>query len=80
MMMLEKCARAVCPYKEHPCPGSACGCCVRQAKAVLEAIREPDEGMREAAILAIVPMYVGDPPIYESVWQAMIDRILEGGE
>jgi hypothetical protein len=48
-------------------------CHVKDARAVLEALREPDEGMLKVAYLADE----NELTAYDS-WQAMIDQALKG--
>ncbi len=94
MTMLEKCARAVCPYKKRPCPGGACFGCESAAKVVIQTLLEPSEGMLSAAgksegarrvngLLQIATAHGArlnpdDPPPLKSMWQAMLNHVLEG--
>lgn len=46
------------------------------ARATIEAMREPTESMRIAAITTPLPAGAGDAPLYEKIWRAMIDAAL----
>lgn len=48
----------------------------RQARTVLSALREPDEGMIEAGWVAFDD--VDEVPSMRTVWQAMIGKALKG--
>ena len=87
--MLERAAAAVELHIESHCPSCQVqlpGDPVDIARAVLQAIREPDEAMVEAAVHADIPggryaddtftesiIFEDDAPV---IWQAMIDAAL----
>ena len=48
----------------------------RLAQAAIEAMREPTESMRIAAIKTPLPAFVDDIPLYEKIWRGMIDAAL----
>jgi hypothetical protein len=48
---------------------------LRKARAAIEAMRPVDEAMRIAAVNTQLPG-IGEPPLYEKLWQAMIDAAL----
>lgn len=84
--MVERVARAVahlrmCELQGNIVPCASCSNarghnddvgCMTLARAVIEAMREPTEAMRIAALTTGLPE-VGDPPLYEMVWRAMLD-------
>lgn len=45
------------------------------ARDAIEPLRKPTEKMRIAALTPGLPE-IGDPPLYEMVWQAMLDAAL----
>jgi hypothetical protein len=45
------------------------------ARAAIEAMRTVDEPMRIAAVNTQLPG-IGEPPLYEKLWQAMLDAAL----
>lgn len=49
---------------------------VRQVRAVLQAIREPSEGMIEAGEAVAMRPFVAAGQFTPETWQAMIDRAL----
>jgi hypothetical protein len=72
MDIIERAARALCKF-EHGVEDYWLGY-RPEAISVIKAMREPDEGMRNAAI---GNNGVG-PFTAEKVWQAMIDQALKG--
>ena len=36
---VERVARAICPYKIHPCPGDACRVCADLAREAIRAMK-----------------------------------------
>lgn len=91
MNMIEKVARAICKqtfgneevHGEYRCclVGGTEGCCAkdleREAKAAIEAMREPSEGMLSA--VANTDTEIEHDDNY-GFYQAMIDAALEKGE
>lgn len=92
MTMVERCARAICDCEAAgPISWSAAKVV---ARAMLQALREPDEAMLDAAnalevtkhvdAMATLAMTHGVEPLPQEPtalvqwWQAMIDAILEG--
>lgn len=61
---------------------SAYGIAHRVARAVLNAIREPSEGMGDAGRAALTRSHLGGgtDDYVSDTWQAMIDAALSGGE
>jgi len=86
--MLERLARAFCEVEctsslgrdtEEPCEGPVCQYCVRVVRAILNELKQVDEGMVEAAGLA-APIGWSDKPDVEDIFTAMIDHVLSEGE
>ena len=85
MTMIEKLARAVTVARALPGskPGRTSDVDRRVARAVLTALREPDEGMVEAGMRAPVTHPSADNTLSRhervttSIFQSMIDHILQ---
>jgi len=72
--MLEKCVRAIAddvgPTRQD---------CERVVRAILNELKQVDEGMVEAA-RAAAPIGWSDKPDVEDIFTAMIDHVLSEGE
>lgn len=69
--MVERVARALCPYKDRPCPWGACSECSQKARAAIKALREPtDEMLKDGGMTE----HFNSAP--EEVWSAMISAAL----
>jgi hypothetical protein len=81
--MVEKVALAICGSLPWECPpGSpACKDCVTQARAAIEAMREPSEGMVKAAASTYVDlMQAGEPQWFRPVLRAALSAALKASK
>ncbi len=70
--MVERVARVLAPEHEEPLePGLARAIAMDEARAVIEAMREPTEAMKNAGFA----MLLGNVPV-AMIWRAMIDAAL----
>ncbi len=66
------------PCFENACSPGACYCAAKSARAAIEAMREPNKAMFKAPFGHGGMGFIGCEERLLFVWQAMIDKALEG--